>query len=70
MSKQHAIRAAQEELRNLRAQGTVTDLYRPGQRAVVIIVLSDGRQLAVNGYVAIKLSAMLKSNYQRWRRGT
>ena len=68
VAKEQAIQAAQEELLSLRVQGTVVDVHRAGQGPQAIIVLSDGRQLRVNGYVAIKLSAMLRSNYQRWRR--
>jgi hypothetical protein len=68
MSKEHAIQAAQAELPSLGLQGTVVDVYRPAQRTRAVIVLSDGKQVRVSGHVAIKLSAMLKSSYLRWRR--
>ena len=68
MSKQHAIQAAQDELPGLGLKGTVIDVYRPAQRTRAVIVLSDGKEVSVEGHVAIKLSAMLRSNYLRWRR--
>lgn len=68
MAKEHAILAAQEELPRLGVQGTVIDVYRPSQRTRAVIVLSDGKEVMVRGRVAIKLSAMLRSNYLRWRR--
>ena len=68
MSKEHAIQAAQQELPSLGLNGTVIDVYRPAQRTRAVIVLSDGKEIPVSGHVAIKLSAMLRSNYLRWRR--
>ena len=68
MAKKHAIQAAQEELPGLGFRGTVIDVYRPSQRTRAVIVLSDGKEVTVNGRVAIKLSAMLRSNYLRWRK--
>jgi hypothetical protein len=68
MSKEHAIQAAQQELSGLGLNGTVIDVYRPAQRTRAVIVLSDGKEIRVSGHVAIKLSAMLRSNYLRWRR--
>jgi hypothetical protein len=68
MSKEDAIQAAQAELARLGTEGTVVDVYRVGQRSKAIIVLSDGTELPVGGFAAIKLAAMLRSSYQRWRR--
>lgn len=66
MAVQDAINAAQEELPTLGASGKVVDVRREGRD--VLIVLDDYSSLLVSGFLAVKLSRMLRSDYLRWRR--
>ncbi len=68
MAEEHAIAAAKEELAERGVKSAVVGVYRPGQRREVIIVLEDGSTYPVRGRLAVKLSTMLRSSYQRWRK--
>lgn len=67
MAEQHAIAAARDELAARGVKSAVVGIYRPGQRREVVVLLEDGTEYRVQGRLAIKLSTMLRSNYQRWR---
>ncbi|HEY6824481.1 MAG TPA: hypothetical protein VI195_08575, partial [Steroidobacteraceae bacterium] len=63
MAKEHAIKAAQEELPRLGARGAVLDVQRRGHDA--IIVLDDYSTITVSGLLAVKLIKLLTSRYLR-----
>jgi len=63
MAKEHAIKAAQEELPRMGAQGVVVDVQRRGHDAIV--VLDDRSTIAVSGLLAVKLIKLLTSRYLR-----
>jgi hypothetical protein len=63
VSKEHAIKGAQEELSLLGAKGgLVVDVQRSGHD--VLIILNDGKSITADGLVAVKLRKMLKRRYQ------
>lgn len=66
VSKEHAIKGAQEELARLGMTGRVIDVRRTGiGRAVV--TLEDGRAIPANGWLAVKLLHLLSPRYpRRW----
>ena len=62
MSKEHAIKGAQEELQFLGRNGVVVDVQPRGHD--ILIVLNDGKSVTADGLVAVKLRKMLRSRYQ------
>lgn len=66
MAKQHAIRAAQRDLPLMGIAGEVVDVeLLPVAR--VLVKFRDGRSVAVDRWMAVKLRTLLQQRYPRHR---